>query len=260
MKPKPKHLGYEYASQFKDKSVVDAYHNRYVFPAETFEIISSLIVDKPRDVLDIGCGSGVVDLNIIDYVDKIDAVDFSKLMIEKAKTQPGGDNPRINWIVGAVEEAPLNPPYALITAGDSIHWMEWDVIFPRFKQVLSANGYLAIIKNTHEPSLWDDDLLGIIKQYSTNQDFEPYEIIEELVSRGLFEKKGEKLTKPCIHKQTVEQMIGAFHAMNGFSRDRMTKENAEAFDSEAKEVLLKYCKAGIIEVEYSGLVVWGIPR
>jgi hypothetical protein len=31
----------------------------------------------------------------------------------------------IHWHVGASETCALNPPYSLILAGDSLHWMEW---------------------------------------------------------------------------------------------------------------------------------------
>ena len=56
MLPKPKHLGIEYASQFKDQSIADAYPNRPPYPAGVFPILASLIVNSPRIVLDIGCG------------------------------------------------------------------------------------------------------------------------------------------------------------------------------------------------------------
>ena len=107
MKPKPRHLGPEWASQFKDKSVVDAYQFRYPYPQETFVILSSLIREKQGTILDAGCGSGFIARNLTDYAERIDAVDFSGLMIEKGKSLPNGDNPKINWIHGTLEEALL---------------------------------------------------------------------------------------------------------------------------------------------------------
>ena len=37
--PKPKHLGPDYADQFKDRSVADAYVNYPPYPAEVFEVL-----------------------------------------------------------------------------------------------------------------------------------------------------------------------------------------------------------------------------
>ena len=95
MKPKPKHLGPEYAAQFKDASVVEAYRTRPEYPRETFAILSELITDEPRSVLDVGCGTGYVTRELINHVDTIDAVDFSEHMIATAKTLPNGDHSRI---------------------------------------------------------------------------------------------------------------------------------------------------------------------
>ena len=154
MQPKPKHLDVDYASQFKDRSIVDAYQHRSPYPAETFEILSGLIVDNPGSVLDVGCGTGYVAGQLANYVERIDAVDFSENMIDMAKSLLNGDHPAINWICGSVEEVVLNPSYALITAGASLHWMDWAIVFPRFKQVLSENGYLAIVEQIHSPVPW----------------------------------------------------------------------------------------------------------
>ena len=43
-----------------------------------------------------------------------------------------------------METAPLDPPYALVTAGESLHWMAWEVVLPRFAAALVPGGLLAI--------------------------------------------------------------------------------------------------------------------
>ena len=64
MMSKPKHLSAEYASQFKDASVVESYDSRPPYPEETYDFLSSLIEDQPRFVLDAGCGTG--DIAVLD--------------------------------------------------------------------------------------------------------------------------------------------------------------------------------------------------
>ncbi|MHC4600475.1 MAG: hypothetical protein ACYS47_15885, partial [Planctomycetota bacterium] len=58
MKPKPIHLGPEYASQFQDPQVVAAYCFRPPFPRETFPQLLGLLPENPRTILDAGCGPG----------------------------------------------------------------------------------------------------------------------------------------------------------------------------------------------------------
>jgi len=145
MRPKPAHLAPEYGEQFKDYSMVEAYKYRPPYPDEIFEILDTLITEQPRHVLDIGCGTGAIARHLVDKVDRLDAVDFSQNMIEHGKKLPNGDNPHLHWIYGRVEDVTLEPPYVLVTAGASLHWMNWDVVLPRFREVLTPKGYLAII-------------------------------------------------------------------------------------------------------------------
>src|SRR5215467_11417132 len=132
------------AGRFQDQSVVDRYHLRPTYPSETFTILNELIVDEPRAVLDVGCGTGNVARPLASSVERIDAVDLSLPMLERARTLPGGDSPKIRWLHGRAEEVELEPPYALVTAGASLHWMEWDVVLPRLARVLTNHGMLAI--------------------------------------------------------------------------------------------------------------------
>lgn len=260
MIPKPKHLGLKYAQQFKDRSVVDAYHHRPPYPPQTFEILSDLITDEPRAVLDIGCGTGYIARNLIEFVERIDAVDFSQHAIDKGKTLSNGNRPNLNWICDSVEEVPLSPPYALITAGNSLHWLEWNVVFPRLKNALSPRGYLTVISNASMPNPWDTNLAEIIPRYSTNQDYQPYNLIEELEIRECFEKHGEKRTALMPFLQSIDEYIETFHAQNGFSRDRMSAAETAAFDAEVKALMLRFCPEGNVELLIRGEVVWGIPK
>src|SRR5579872_4717064 len=132
MQPKPNFLGSHHAARFQDQSVVDRYHLRPTYPPETFRILADLITDEPRAVLDVGCGPGDVGRNLLDDVEHIDAVDISLPMIEKGKTLPGGNSPKMRWLHGNIEDIPLAPPYALVTAGQSLHWMNWAIVLPRF--------------------------------------------------------------------------------------------------------------------------------
>ncbi len=120
MTSRPDYLGEQFAARFQDQSVVDRYHLRPTYPQETFCILANLIVDEPRAVLDAGCGTGDVARNLLDYAERIDAVDISLPMMVRGQTLPGGDSPKMRWLHGKIEEIPLFPPYALITAGQSM--------------------------------------------------------------------------------------------------------------------------------------------
>jgi SAM-dependent methyltransferase len=259
MLPKPTHLGPEYAAQFQDQSVVEAYRYRPPYPAETFSILAGLITDTPRTVLDAGCGDGAIARHFLNAVERIDAVDISQAMIEQGKRLPGGADPRLRWLCAPMEEAPLQPPYALITAGASLHWMDWQIVLPRFQHALTSNGVLAIVYDELLPNPWDAALRDIIQRHSTNQKFQPYNLIDELALRGLFQQQGEQRPAPVPFTQSIDDYIESFHARNGFSRQRMSKDEADEFDAAVKALLADYCPSGEVTLQVTAQVAWGKP-
>lgn len=265
MIPKPKHLGVEYASVFKDQSVVESYQFRPMYPPEVFGILMSLIrqTNKPWKVLDAGCGTGFITRELAPYVDKIDAVDFSEAMIATGKTLPGGDYPSIHWIHGAIEDFSLQSSYSLIVAAASFHWMEWETVLPKFAQILCETGYFAIVEDKALPTPYDEEVGVIIDRYSMNTDYVPYditEIIAALEQQDLFEQSGMVETQPVLFQQTTAEWIESYHARNGFSRDRMAVSDAAAFDNEMREVMNRHCQDGIVTRSIKGWVLWGKPK
>ena len=257
MQPKPAFLGQQTASAFQEESVVEAYQQRPPYPNSVFDILGSLVADEPHHVLDVGCGTGFIARRLVGRVTHIDAVDISPLMIEQGKRLPQGNSPALSWIVGAVEDAPLNPPYALITAGDSLHWMDWEVALPRFATMLTPNGYLAILGVGQAQTPWDDELLPILRRYSTIAGYRPYDIVEELESRGLFQPVGRQVTAPELFTQSLDAYIESFHGRASFSRERMGNA-ATTFDAEVRALVSRY-DAQKVTLQVVTEVVWGKP-
>jgi trans-aconitate methyltransferase len=141
----------ENAASFLAPSAVDTYRYRPPYPDEVFAILAGLITGRPRRVLDAGCGTGSLARVLVAHVERLDAVDLSHAMIARGKRLPNGDHPRLCWLRGRVEDLPLDPPYALITAGLSLHWIDVPVVLPRFHQALIDEGYLAIVGHEAVP-------------------------------------------------------------------------------------------------------------
>lgn len=259
MIPKPRHLGPDYAAQFADPGIVAAYHHRLPYPAELFTVLDRLIVDTPRVVLDLGCGTGEIARRLAERVERIDAVDPSPGMIARARQMPGGDDPRIAWIRTGAEDAPLRGPYALVTAGESLHWMEWDVVLPRLSEVLSPSGALAIVSRREPPVPWTAELSRLLQRFSTNREWRPYDVVAELEQRALFTAMGQHRTEPVHVMQAVGDYVESFHSRNGFSRDRMTTDAARAFDEALAALVAPHAPDGIVTLQIVGEIHWGTP-
>jgi len=269
--PKPKGLSGEYAAVFKDPSVVVAYAARPPYPEEAIRTLASLIVDEPRAVLDVGCGPGELARRLTATaqppLERVDAVDFSAEMLALGRRLPGGDDPRIRWMHSAVEDASLDPPYALITAGESLHWMEWAVVMPEFARALTPRGALAIVnRGWGGPPAMQDRLRPIYAQYSANRDFQHYDLIDELEQRGLFRVQGRRRCEPESWQPTLAEYLECLHSQNGCSRPHMGPANVAAFDAAITLALDDLCREGVIaqrngryQFQVEATVVWGAP-
>ncbi len=261
MIPKPKHLGPEYASQFADPAVVAAYHHRPPYAPAVFPVLRDLTLGEPRIVLDLGCGTGDITRPLAGVVDFVDAVDCSAAMIERGKTLPGGDRPNLRWILGYAEDVPLpRTSYGLVTAGESLHWMDWARLMPRLAQLLAPGAYLAIVSRS--PAVrptWFDDVQPLIERFTTNRDYEPYSLIAELQMRGVFEQCGIESIEAVAFEQSFDSYIESIHSRNGFSRDRMTQQAAVDFDAAVRRVLVDRCPAGIVQFDVVGQIIFGRP-
>lgn len=262
--PRPKQFGREYADIFNDQSVVEAYRFRPAYPPSVFKILGSLIdsAAASRAILDAGCGTGFLARELTALADRVDAADISENMIRAGKKLPGGDSPKLDWICGAIEEVALNPPYALITAGEALHWMEWDRARPRFAASLTARGVLGIVEHVEIREDWMTEAYRAAARYSMNRDFQPYDmatVVEELRARGLFEVFGARNTEVVDTRQSIPDVVESLHARNGFSRDRMSREAQAECDRALATALSRAFPEGVVTYRIYCRVIWGRP-
>ena len=259
--PKPDCWAPEYAQAFNLESVARAYHLRPQYPDGLFATLAELIVDQPRTLLDLGSGPGDLARNLVRAAERVDAVDVSLARIERGRAMERGNHPNLRWIHGRAEDAPLNPPYALVTAGDSINWMDWPVTLPRIKAVLSPSGSLALVGRvwgTGTPEERD-----ILRRFSTNPRYRPLNVVDELESRGLFHRRGEKGFTDAWNP-TIDEYLGARRSQASYPTD---ESRAEAFDEETLALLERLLREGRLGATSGRLaltvtagVVWGAPE
>lgn len=261
MLERPPHLTRENASRFQDQSVVDNYPLRLPYPAAIFERLVALIRDTPRTVLDVGTGTGELARPLAARVERVDAVDPSAAMIVAGKRAPGGNRPNLRWIEGYAEDATVFPTYGLITTGDSLHWMDWEVVLPRFHDLLTPRGRLAIVHRSEVAPPWQEGLDELIETYSTTKNFlKGFDLIATLESWRLFATDGTFETAPVAYQQTVEEYILTFHSRSSFSPEKMPPGDLAAFDDALRNLVLPFSERGLLTLRTVGSIVWGYPQ
>jgi SAM-dependent methyltransferase len=240
---------------FADDEVASLYAYRAPYPPATFAILERLVVG-PRAVLDAGAGTGAIARNLPRSIERIDAVDPSAAMIARGRALPNGDDPRIRWILGRAEDAPLSPPYGLITAGASLHWMRPEVVLPRFRDALAPGAHLAILNTEKTDSgPWRAQLLEVIQRYSPVKDhLEVAEMVARDAKKGLFTVVGEERTPPVIDDKSVDDFMRLLGSTSTLSRATLGAR-ADAFDAECREM---FARNGMTSVrsEIVGYVAW----
>jgi SAM-dependent methyltransferase len=268
-RPKPSHHSAAYGAWFKDPLVAEAYPSRPTYPDEVFSLLTSLIPGRPEAaaVLDLGAGTGDLARRLAPLVARVDAVDASSAMMERGKALSGGNHPRLKWILGTAEEAALSPPYGLASAGESLHWMDWDVVLPRVAQALAPGAVLAIVnRNWDGPPALRDRLIPIFTRYSPVPDYRPYDLIAELTSRGLFREVGRQRCGPAPWTPTIADYLECRHSQRGGSRTHMGPDMVAGFDAAVMALLEELCLDGTItqrdgrlQLQVTANVVWGVP-
>ncbi|MEA2574405.1 MAG: hypothetical protein QOH93_1703 [Chloroflexia bacterium] len=214
---KPERFSPRYAEPFKDLGVVQAYQHRPPYADEVFDILAGLVAANRRCVLDAGCGTGNIARHLVERDLRVDAVDFSQYMLDRGKELTNGNHPSLRWLCGKVEEiedSALDSPYGLVTAGESLHWMDWNVVLPRFHKLLAEGAYLAIVEQRVTPDPWST-LGEVVERYRTDGGYQPYNMLDELERHGLFRKVGMRETRRVQLVQSIDHFIESYHARSG---------------------------------------------
>jgi SAM-dependent methyltransferase len=106
--------------------------------------------DEPRDVVDLGAGTGKLTRALVALGHRVMAVEPLPAMLEHlAENAPGAFG-----VLGSAEVIPLPDAFAdVVTCAQSFHWFDHDLALPEIARVLRSPGWLALVWNTRD----DDD-------------------------------------------------------------------------------------------------------
>ena len=242
---------------FSDREVAHRYRHRAPYPGEVLRTLRELLVE-PRTVLDVGAGTGALARPMAGFAERVDAVDPSAAMIDEGRALPGGKDPHLHWIRGSAEDVPLVPPYGLITAGASLHWVDLDVALARLRDALAPDAVMAVADTEIVHGAYWPEVLAIIRAYSeVEHHTETPDLMERLHESGRFAIAGRMRTEPMPFEQSVDDYIEMLHSTSTLARVRLG-DRAARFDAEVHAVFARH---GLVHLRYGvvGGVIWGRP-
>ncbi len=252
--------------RFKYRSTSERYRFRPPYAAEVIDTLLGLASGEPRTVLDLGCGPGKLARALAPRVDRVDAVDFSEVMIEEGRRGPGGDHPGIRWILSPIETAPLDPPYALAVAGASFHWFDQERVLARLRGGLGPRAVFAVLEGDGpwRPP-WDDQEIAIMLDFGERMTgvrptWRGTDVVtKSLVTSPTFERQGVRVTKPVSFEQSLDEYVACLHSRQTFCLEAMGETLAAEFGAAIRAMLAPWSKDGRIRYEVRTRIEWGRP-
>lgn len=171
--------------------VADSYERaRPTYPEEA---VRWLVGDEPRDVVDLGAGTGKLTRVLVALGHRVTAIEPLPEMLEHLPAAAPG----ASAILGTAEVIPLPDASAdVVTSAQAFHWFDHEVALPEIARVLRAGGRLALVWNTrddHEP--WVGELSRVIG----SETIEHGDVEEPIVTSGLFGAL-EQATFPSVQR------------------------------------------------------------
>ncbi|MGH7923916.1 MAG: class I SAM-dependent methyltransferase [Candidatus Binatus sp.] len=255
--------------RFSAERMAKNYRFRPPYPAEVYDTLLELMRGRPRIVLDAGCGTGKITLGLIDRIERADAVDPSDAMLQVARSMPGADSAKIRWIHAAIEDAPLDPPYGLIVAASSIHWMDLDRTLPRFADALAAGAMLAVLDgDAPVDAPWEREETAFMLDFvEAREGRRPrwWKTVQErfaepVLVHPMFEPLGHKITAPERFSQSIADYLRCQHSRATWSEDHLGEKASAEFDATMSTILNRHALDGMLTFNVQTRIEWGRVR
>lgn len=242
---------------FSNEEIASLYRHRAPYPDEVLTRLHRLLV-APGTILDVGAGTGALARRMVHFAERVDGVDPSAAMLDEGARLPRGSDGRLHWIRGRAEDAPLTPPYGLITAGASLHWLDLDVVLPRLRDALAPGAVMAVADTEHVHGPYWPELLAVVREYSELEHHtETPALMDDLSESGRFRIQGRLRTDPVPFEQSIDDHLEMLHSTSSLARTRLG-DRAPRFDAAVRAVFKRHKLDGV-SFGVVGLLIWGRP-
>jgi SAM-dependent methyltransferase len=246
--------------------MAENYLFRPPYPAEVYDVLLELIRGHLRIILDAGCGTGKITFGLLDRIDRADAIDPSDAMLHVARNRPEAASEKIRWIHAAIEDAPLDPPYGLIVAASSIHWMDLDRTLPRFADALADGAMLAVLDgDAPVDAPWEREETAFMIEFLAARDGRrpiwwktvSERFAEPVLAHPAFERLGHRITAPVSFSQSVADYLRCQHSRATWSENHLGEKASAEFDAAMTAILSRHARDGMLTFNVQTRIEWG---
>jgi len=231
----------------------DAHRAPYA-PAALDYIISAFALSAGARVLDLGCGPGTIAIPLSRTGADIVAVDRDAVMLGEARrlaSERGGG--RIRWLCARVEDVlPNLGRFQLVTLGQSLHWMDRDLVLRQLAAVVEDRGGLVILdEGRRRPQeSWETTALQVVAKYLGRRGRHPMKHPESAHEPSLARSQHFSIFTvrefPFAITRDVASILGWVFSSANAAKPMFGTRLAD-FEAELAEVLLRLNPSGVFE-------------
>jgi SAM-dependent methyltransferase len=169
------------------------------------EAVRWLAGDEPRDVVDLGAGTGKLTRALVELGHRVTAIEPLTEMLELLPANAPG----AFAILGTAEIIPLPDGHAdVLTCAQSFHWFDRSIALPEIARVLRPGGRLALVWNSRDDrEPWVARLSGIIGEERVEEDDLLPRSIDESRLFGQVETKVFAFEQPLDREQLLDLVL-----------------------------------------------------
>lgn len=217
--------------------------HRRGYPEQLYAEIRKRLGGECAAALDVGCGTGLVTVELAQFCKTVYGVDKENEMIETARAVA----PNMKFEVASAEALPFpDHSFDLLTVGQSFHWFDKERAVVEFKRVVRPGGLVAIFRKSRrgQQRLLEDFAWDVLQRYA---------ISDALATRGqsdfsMLKSAGfsscERIELPFEERYTPDEYVGFLQSHSTYN---LIPENKRAaYHHDLLEEMSKYLEAGYI--------------
>jgi SAM-dependent methyltransferase len=165
-------------------------------PGYPDDAVRWLVGSEPRDVVDLGAGTGKLTRSLVSLGHKVTAVE----PLEEMRAQLSAVVPGVDVLAGSAEAIPLADAFAdVVVSAQAFHWFDHDNALPDIARVLRPGGRIALVWNSRDDR---DPWMSRLSEIIGNETIEESDVVPVLDASGLF---GSVETAEFAFEQALER-------------------------------------------------------
>ncbi|MGY1820653.1 class I SAM-dependent methyltransferase [Geodermatophilus sp. SYSU D00079] len=199
-------------------------------PSYPADAVTFLVGERPRRVLDLGAGTGLLTGVLLALGHEVVAVDPAEGMLAELRTR----HPGVVAVAGGAEAVPL-PDAAVdaVVAGQAAHWFQPATAAAEMRRLLRPGGVVGLVWNTRDEQVPWVGALGRVL-VAESRDHEADQRVVDDFARELGARV-DRFRSAVVQRITPEQVVAGIATRSYVAT--MDQARREAFLAEVREVL-----------------------